>query len=41
VHREEVYQRIQAEQITNISLARNVFSRVKLSPQTRKDLLKW
>jgi len=62
VHREEVYQRIQAEKITNISQARSVFGtddftgavpgpgdttklcvrrRVKLSPQTRKDLLKW
>jgi carbon storage regulator len=62
VHREEVYQRIQAEKITNISQARSVFGtddfngavpgpkdttklcvrrRVKLSPQTRRDLLKW
>jgi len=41
VHREEVYQRIQAEKITNISQARSVFSRVKVSPQTRKELLKW
>jgi len=62
VHREEVYQRIQAEKIIDISHARNVFGtndwtsavpapdgatrlcvrrRVKLSPQTRKDLLKW
>jgi carbon storage regulator len=41
VHREEVYQRIQAEKITNISHARSVFSRVRLSPQTKKELLKW
>ena len=41
VHREEVYQRIQAEKITSISQARSVFGRVKLSPQTTKELSKW
>ena len=61
VHREEVYQRIQADKLTNISEARSRHSplrlperssrgtlnhptcvrRVKVSPQTRKELLKW
>jgi hypothetical protein len=61
VHREEVYQRIQADKLTNISQARSRNSalrllelsaggtlkhptcvrRVKVSPQTRKELSKW
>ena len=61
VHREEVYQRIQADKLTNISEARSRNSpprllepssastfnhptrvgRVRVSPQTRKELLKW
>ena len=61
VHREEVYQRIQADKLTNISEARSRHSplrlperssrgtlknrtcirRVRVSPQTRKELLKW
>src|SRR6516165_6156811 len=40
VHREEVYQRIQAEKITNISQARGRRS-VEVSTQTRNELLKW
>jgi len=58
VHREEVYQRIQADKLTNISEARSRNSplrlpsrgtmnhrtctrRVRVSPQTKKELLKW
>jgi len=61
VHREEVYQRIQADKLTNISEARSRNSplrllepssegpvnhptcvgRVRVSPQTKRELLKW
>jgi carbon storage regulator len=61
VHREEVYQRLQAKKLTNIFEARSRNSplrllelssrgtlnhptcvrRVRVSPQTRKELLKW
>jgi carbon storage regulator len=56
VHREEVYQRIQAEKVANISQARTgnpplrlvesvdaplARARLRVSPQTKKELSKW